>query len=177
MVAQNHEPIEEPKADRRHDEQIHCGDSSGVVVQEGLPTLTWWAEAPHHVLGHRGLCHLDPQIQQLTMNTRWAPQRIGKAHLENQASQLARDWRLTAPRARLPAPIETESGSVPAHYGFGPHDGDSIYNRRAQPIKPHEDEPIDDAEPRLACRLPAQDHQLMAKDQNLHFESRPRLEQ
>ena len=34
MMVQDHEPIEEAKVDRRHDEQIHRGDADGVVAKE-----------------------------------------------------------------------------------------------------------------------------------------------
>ncbi len=44
-MVQDHEPIEEPEADRRHDEEIHRGDAGGVVAQEGLPALARWASA------------------------------------------------------------------------------------------------------------------------------------
>jgi hypothetical protein len=102
-MVEDHECIEEPEADRRHDEQIHRGDACGMVAQERLPALTRWRPASRHVLGHRRLCNLDAELQQLTVEAGGAPERIGKAHVANEASHLTRDGRPTATRTRLPA--------------------------------------------------------------------------
>jgi hypothetical protein len=66
---------------------------------------------------------------------------------------------------------------MPPHDGLGPHDGNSVNDGWAQPIKPYEDQPVDDAQPRPGRCLPAQDRQLMAEDKNLGLQSGPRLEQ
>jgi hypothetical protein len=105
MIAEDDQHIEEAEADRRHDEQIHRGDASGMVVQKGLPALARRPPSSRHVLGHCRLSDLDTKLEQLAMNARRAPQRIGTAHLANETAQVARDSWATAACAGLPAPI------------------------------------------------------------------------
>src|SRR6185437_8707118 len=85
MMVQDHEPIKESEADRRHNKQIHRGDPRGMVAQEDLPALAGWTTPSRHVLGDRRLRDFDAEFQQLTMNSWSAPQRIGEAHLKNEA--------------------------------------------------------------------------------------------
>jgi hypothetical protein len=105
MVAEDDQNMEETEADRRHHEQIHRGDGGGVVAQKGLPALARRSPTSRHVLRHCRLGDLDAELEQLAMNARRAPQRIGKAHLANKITQIAQDSWATAARARLPAPI------------------------------------------------------------------------
>jgi hypothetical protein len=65
MVTQDHEHKEEPEADGRHAKKVYRDNALGVVAQESLPTLAWWATAPHHVLGHRRLRNFDAELWQL----------------------------------------------------------------------------------------------------------------
>ena len=39
IVSENHQGVEEPKADRRDDEKIYADDAGCVVLQKGLPAL------------------------------------------------------------------------------------------------------------------------------------------
>ena len=76
----------EAEADRRHHEQIHRGDVSGVVAQKGFPALARRPSASRHLLGHCRLGDLDAELEQLAVNARRAPQWIGTAHLANETA-------------------------------------------------------------------------------------------
>ena len=96
MMAEDDQNIEEAEVDRRHHEQIHRGDAGGMVVQKGLPALARRSPTSRHVLRHCRLRDLDAELEQLAMNARRAPQRIGTAHLANKITQVAPDSRATA---------------------------------------------------------------------------------
>jgi hypothetical protein len=67
-MVQDRERIEEPETDRLHNEQIHRGDP-GVVAGTSSSSSPV-AATPHHVLGNRGLSHIDAELQQqLTIPT------------------------------------------------------------------------------------------------------------
>ena len=66
---------------------------------------------------------------------------------------------------------------MPTQDGFGLYDANRIENRRAQPIGPDENQAIDRTEARPAWHSSPQDGQLMAENQNLDLEPRPRFEQ
>src|ERR1700726_1879070 len=97
-----------------------------MVVKESLPGLRPPSPAPRHVLGDRRLRDLDPELQQFPMDPRCAPQPIGQAHLPDQAPHL--NWTLgtTATRAALPAPVQPETGPMPADDSLRLDNRDSI---------------------------------------------------
>jgi hypothetical protein len=69
----DHQTIEQLEAGGRHDEQIHRTNMRDVVAQEGLPALRWRPESSDHVLGHRRLCDLEAELEQLAVDTRCIP--------------------------------------------------------------------------------------------------------
>ena len=73
--------IQQPKGNRRHDEQIHRRDAGGMIAEEFLLALGRRACSPGHVLGDAGLADLDAELEQLAMDPRRSPQRIGNAHV------------------------------------------------------------------------------------------------
>src|SRR5512139_469430 len=53
-----------------------------------------------------------------TMDSRCAPERIGKADIADQFSDVCRELRPAAKRSRLPSPVKAKTRAVPADYGF-----------------------------------------------------------
>jgi hypothetical protein len=51
---------QQPKADRRHEQEVHRANAGRMVVQKGLPGLRPPSPTPRHVLGDRRLRDLDP---------------------------------------------------------------------------------------------------------------------
>jgi hypothetical protein len=76
-VPENDQNEEQLEADRRHDQEVHGGDAGRMIVKERLPGLRPPSPAPRHVLGNGRLCDFDPELEQLTMDPRCAPQPVG----------------------------------------------------------------------------------------------------
>jgi len=73
-----------------------------------------------HVFGDRGLRDLDAQLEELAMNPRSAPERIGQAHPAHEGSDLRVERGPSrAVASTLPAPVVFEPLSVPADDRFG----------------------------------------------------------
>jgi hypothetical protein len=112
---------------------------------------------PEHILGDSGLGDIDRELQQLTMNTWRAPQRV--------IADLCRDpGSADTTTARLPAPVETEAAPLPAHQRLGLDDDFGSEQRGEQPIEPDEDQTIciPQPEPRWCGSL--QDQKLVAEE-------------
>jgi hypothetical protein len=82
--------VEQPKRDRRHDEQIHRRDAVGIIVEKCFLTLGRWPSTPGHILGYAGLSNLDAELEQFAIDPWRSPQRIGDAHLADQLSYFER---------------------------------------------------------------------------------------
>src|SRR3974390_841100 len=72
----NDEGIEQIEADRRDNEQIHRGDMWEMIAQKAAPSLARRAPPFDHVFGDAGLRNLKPELEQLAVNTRRAPQPV-----------------------------------------------------------------------------------------------------
>jgi hypothetical protein len=83
-VARDQQPIEQSERDCRHHERVHRDDTVSMVTKERPPTLRRRGPPPRHILGDAGLADLDAKLEQLTMDSRRSPQRIGHAHLADQ---------------------------------------------------------------------------------------------
>src|ERR1700738_4767752 len=78
-VPHDQQSIEQAKRDCRHDEHIHRSDPVSVIAEECPPTLGRRVSSPDHVLGHARLSDIDAELEQLSMDPRRSPQRIGNA--------------------------------------------------------------------------------------------------
>src|SRR5260221_3225648 len=120
-VPHDQQAIEQAKRDRRHDEQIHRGDAVGMIMKERLPTLRRWFSSFDYIFGHARLPDIDSELEQLSVDPRRSPQRIGDAHLADKLAYLRwYSWSATT-APRLPAPIRSEAGAVPFYYGLRLH--------------------------------------------------------
>src|SRR4029453_1372114 len=95
--------------------------SASDAVQKRAPRLRRRLPLPEHVLRNRRLRHRQAQFQQLTVDLRRAPERIGTAHPPNQVSELHLDSGPSAPASTLPRPVTPEPLPVPPHHGLRPH--------------------------------------------------------
>ena len=84
VEADDHEGVEQAKANGRNNEQIHRGNVRRVVTQERSPFLAWRSTAPDHVLGDAGLGHLKPELEEFSVNAWRAPKRIFDAYPPDQ---------------------------------------------------------------------------------------------
>jgi hypothetical protein len=89
LVGQNDRHVKQPKRHRCHNEHIDGSYAGSVISQEGAPGRGRRTSSSHHVLGDRSLADFDAELEQLTMNPRRTPERVGAAHLPNQVTNLA----------------------------------------------------------------------------------------
>jgi len=84
IVIEDDQTVEEFEKRGRYDEQVDRSNARGMVAQESLPALGWWSSGPRrHVLRHGRLRNLDAEHEQLAVNARRAPERVGHAHLSD----------------------------------------------------------------------------------------------
>src|SRR5262249_48729112 len=69
-----------------------------------------------HVFCDRGLATIDPEFEQFAVNPWCSPQRVSNAHLENEVANVRRCLWPTAARSRSPAPVRSETGTMPTDY-------------------------------------------------------------
>src|SRR4030081_1642250 len=125
-VPHDQQSIEPAKQDCRHDEHIHRSDPVSVIAEERRPSLRRRVSSPDHVFGHARLSDIDAELEQLSMDPRRSPQRIGNAHLADKLAYLRRyGWSATA-APRLPAPVRSEPGTVPFYDGLWLHNRQSV---------------------------------------------------
>ncbi len=98
-VPHDQQSIEQAKRDCRHDEHIHRGDPISAIADKGSPPLGRRVSSPDHVFGDAGLADLDAELEQLAMDPRRSPQRIGNAHLADQPSYFDRNRRSAGTRS------------------------------------------------------------------------------
>src|SRR5882724_13421927 len=125
-VPHDQQSIEPAKRDCRHDEHIHRSDPISVIAEECPPALGRRVSSPDHVLGHAGLSDIDAELEQLSMDPRRSPQRIGNTHLADKLAYLRRyGWSATT-GPRLPAPIRSEPGTMPFYESLWLHNRQSV---------------------------------------------------
>src|SRR5262249_31367583 len=123
--------IEQPKRDGRHDEEVHCDNAIRMVAKERLPSQRGRAPPPHHILGGAVLADLNAELEKLS-DSRRSPQPVGDAHLSDQPANFQRYSWSAAAVPGFPAPIRSETGTVPTDDGIGLHDRqrlDSIWHQ------------------------------------------------
>jgi hypothetical protein len=94
--------------------EIDRRDGVCMVVQECPPRLRWRPSVPGHVFRDRRLGDLEPELEQLTMDARGAPQWILLAHPLDEFAQLMANFGPLRPSARFSAPIGPKRGAMPA---------------------------------------------------------------
>jgi hypothetical protein len=82
--------MEQAKRDRWNDKQIHRGDPVGMIMKERLPTLRRWRSSFDYIFGHARLADIDAELEQLSVDPRRSPQRVGDAQLADQLAYLCR---------------------------------------------------------------------------------------
>ena len=136
-VPQDQQSVQQPKRDRRDQEQIHRCDTVGMIAQEGLPALRRRLPSPGHVLRNCSLSDIDAELEQLAVYPRRSPKRICDAHLANEAANVRCCLRPTSVRSGLPAPMGPETCAMPAQQRLRPDDLQSFQDPGNKPIKPN----------------------------------------
>lgn len=122
VMRNDKEAIEHAKGQRRHSEEIHCGDGFAMIAQKRRP-VTRPFRVPgrfSHPAQHSSLGDVEAEHLQLTTNTRRAPGRVFGDHTEDEFLQFFA--RRPSSHAHStpgdPFPVQLESGAMPADDGF-----------------------------------------------------------
>jgi hypothetical protein len=107
----------------------------------------------------------------------WIRGALGYAHLADQPAYLQRHRRPTATRSRLPAPVRSEPGAVPADNGVWLQDRQRIAHFREQPVETNEYQSVDGAEGEFLWSSSPQNVYLLAQSPNLCLGRCPRPDQ
>src|ERR1700687_1716094 len=118
VVAKNHEDKQDSKRDSWDHEEVGGDEIFHLVFQESAPGLRRWFSMSHYVFRDSRLRHLNTKFQQLPMNARGTPARIGQTHFSNEVSNLAGDCRTAFVRTTLPSPVESRTFAMPSNDGF-----------------------------------------------------------
>jgi hypothetical protein len=79
---------QEPESHRRHDKHVDGSDVERLVAQEATPGRRRRVWPAHHVHGDGGLTDFYTEPEQLAMNARRTPERVGDAHLTDQFARI-----------------------------------------------------------------------------------------
>src|SRR5207245_7743605 len=132
-----------PEAGGRDREEIDGGQIADVTGQERSPALRGrraplWEQAGDGALGHD-----DAELQELTMDSRSAPERIRGGHLCDKGLDLRVDWR-AAPggAAGELGPVLAEAVPRPPPNGVMGNDGEGLPPPSPDPSPPNPRETI-----------------------------------
>jgi hypothetical protein len=87
-MQQDHKNVEHPEGRSRHDEEVDGDEVGEVVLEERAPGLRGWLRATRHEPGNSSLRDVEPELEQLAVDTRRAPERIGERHGANEFREL-----------------------------------------------------------------------------------------
>src|SRR4051794_39476150 len=110
-----------------------------MIAEECLPALGRRAPPPCHILRDAGLADIDAELEKLSMDSRRAPQR------RCSSGGSAGEFPTTpspAAASRFPAPIQSETGAVPADHGLRLHNRQRIERTWHQTIQPDKNQAI-----------------------------------
>ena len=106
-----------------------------MVFQKRPPCLRRWSPPARQQPRDRPLRHLKSQLQQLSVNTRRAPERVRSGQLSGQASHVGVDLRTAALQTRPSGPVLCEAAAMP-----GDDRGGSDDHQGRSPVPPSQPE-------------------------------------
>jgi hypothetical protein len=131
IVSQDDEDIQDLETKRRDCEEINGYQLSNMIAKKrhpslsGLPVL--WHQSRNSPLGN-----LEPEFQELTVDTWGSPDGIGGSHGSHQLANLQIHlWASWLFRLGQSPPVPFESRALPSSYGFRPNE----FKRRS-PVLP-----------------------------------------
>ena len=137
---------------------MSAGDSSAacrprsfgrMIRQKRTPGLGRRGPTTHHVVPDRGFGDRDTESQQLAVDARGAPGRVGVAHLADEQLNGARNaWPTGSARPTLPAPIAPKPSSMPPENGVGLDDDERSPPSGPQVTEPRPEQPVNGPQPR-----------------------------
>lgn len=77
IMAEDHQDKKHSKRCRLYRKEVDREEIRRMVLEESSPCLRRWLPISNHVLGHYSRRNIDTELQQLTVDPRRTPQRIG----------------------------------------------------------------------------------------------------
>lgn len=135
------ETIQQSERHRRYG--VERNDQLAMILQEGQPALTGItaaADSPQ-IASHGSLADDATQFQKFSVNLGCTPSGILFRHLADQGSNLRGDLRPATAPSRMPAPVETETSTMPADDSLGFDDLQDVHpagpaTRQGSPEEP-----------------------------------------
>src|SRR5437773_5892870 len=143
LVGEHNEDEEHPQASSRDREEIDGDQIPDMIGQERSPALRGrraplWEQAGDGALGHD-----DAELQELTMDSRSAPERIRGGHLCDKGLDLRVDWRAAhGGPAGERCPVLAEAVPLPPQNGVRGNDGEGLPPPSPDSGQPNPEEPI-----------------------------------
>jgi hypothetical protein len=143
VMGQHHKDKEHPKGECRDHKEIDRDELAHVIRQEGTPALGRRGPTAYHVFSDRGFSDLDTEFQQLAVDARGTPGRVGVAHLADERLDGTRDARPAgSARPTLPPPVEPKAMSMPPEHGVGLDDDECLSPAGPQAREPRPEQPV-----------------------------------
>jgi len=162
------ETIQHTKGQRRHGEEVHCGDGLRMIAQKCRPSFCRFRTSRRfpHPAQDRSLRNAEAEHLQLAMNARRTPCRILGNHAEDEFAQFFGNAFSSCafPMPRKPRPIQLEPSSVPANHSLRLYENQHTLPSRPEPPQCHPEQLVRTCIPRL--RTPRfQNSKLMPQSQ------------
>ena len=164
--------------ERGHGEKVHRNHLPEVVAQKSGPGLargtTWLAD---HVLTHSALGDTNAQFEQLTMEARSAPERVGLGHLPNEGDRVwSEAFASRLARPAFPFPEQTKALPMPADHRFRSNQPQRLTPPAPSQGKPDPHHTIERV-PARSLGPAAQDQELVPQGHILEQQMASRLQQ
>jgi hypothetical protein len=85
-MVKHDQDIQDPKRRDRNDEHVERHSVSQAVVQKAAPSRGGGLRASRQIPSDRGLADINAELEQFAMDTRRAPERVGRAHPADQVA-------------------------------------------------------------------------------------------
>jgi hypothetical protein len=133
VVSEHDENEEDTKASGRHGEEVDRDQVAEVVGEKHPPGLRGSGASLRHEPGNGAFGDVDPELEELSVDTGCTPQRICCGHLPDEDGDLGTDGRAASggPAGRL-GPVLAEATALPSQDSVGRHDDKSL-----APAAPH----------------------------------------
>lgn len=173
LVREDDEHEQHAAGGGRHHEEIRRHDLANVIGQERPPRLRRRTTMSNEVLRDARLTDLDPELPQLAMDSRGAPEGIGLRHRADQRAHFGRDAGPTEMMAALPGPPESERPAMPGNDRVGLDNHESRPPRRPDAGQPHPQEPVGLGQAESPTAAPLQNVELVSQGENLELQRCP----
>jgi hypothetical protein len=171
LMGKNDEDEQDPEGRRRHGEKINGRGLCKVIHQKGPPSLGSRFARPRQIFGHRGLRHLNSQLEQFSVNPRCTPTGGGLVHAPNEITKVCRYFRPSRKASRFPRPMPGKSSAVPAQDRVGRHHVKTSPAIGPESAQHNPQQPVATVEAQATRRVVSKNRKLVTKRQDLRLQS------